>query len=70
MKKIVNYKFLNGHSDIQDLAKQVNQNINEGWQPFGSVLVTVIRGTDKIADGRVYPNDITLFNQPMVKYED
>lgn len=70
MKKIVNYKFLNGHSAIEDLEKQVNQNINEGWQPFGSVLVTVIRGMDKIKDGQVFPNDITLFNQPMVKYED
>ena len=63
------YELVNGDG-LKDLEEKTNQYINEGWQPFGSVVIQTIRGMDKIADGTVYPNDITIVKQPMVKYED
>ena len=69
MKKIVKYKFVGGDG-LVDLEEKTNQYINEGWQPFGSVVILTIRGMDKISNGKVFPNDITVTQQPMVKYED
>jgi hypothetical protein len=55
MKKIVDYTFVTGN--LVNMEDKVRQMIEDGWQPFGSVTITVL------------PSE-TILIQGMVKYEE
>lgn len=58
MRRVIQYKIVKAKK-AEDLAQLVNENISNGFEPFGSLI---LRGEA--------PNiHIPYFHQPMVEYE-
>lgn len=67
MKKIVEY-YLISTTDSFDIDRQVNERIQQGWQPYGNPFSTVV---NKEEDGKPWAHWMEAsYNQAMVKYEE
>ncbi|MFT3935538.1 MAG: DUF1737 domain-containing protein [Chitinophagaceae bacterium] len=67
MQTIVQYKFLLGITPA-GLNSVVNTHIQEGWQPFGNVVMSKALNTSVNPESTNAPFEINCIGQAMVKY--
>lgn len=62
--RVHEYKVVEGQY-LPDFVRRVNDEISDGWQPFGSVSTAVWPGRDGMA---IYEPPTTWYAQAMVRY--